>query len=130
MLARLRELHARDAAAAPPASADEAEFGQWKARMGRAIAEEAAEGAEEGPALKHRRSSSGGASSSNAPLGLTPPSGGLLAPPSGERAIPVAMNAGRGRQHGSSNALHLMHSLSPRSLALAADVTDSGWLPG
>lgn len=129
VLARLKELHARDASSAPPAGADEAELAQWTARMGSAIAEEAAAEGEESPALKHRRSSSGGTGSSSPALGLTPPSL-RLASPSGERAIPVAMNAGRGRQHGSSNALHLMHSLSPRALASAADVTDGGWLPG
>jgi hypothetical protein len=40
--------------------------------------------------------------------------------PSMGRAIPS-----RGRQHGSSNALNLMNSLSPRSY----DVNDAGWLP-
>ncbi len=39
------------------------------------------------------------------------------------RDIPVKVV--RGRQHGSSNALNLMHALSPAS----CDISDGGWLP-
>ena len=103
---------------------DDAEWGRWKAQVSQAASEER----ESNNGLQKRASSSGSGmdhivSTAERSPGSAGPS---LGPPSGGKAIPLRA-AGRGRQHGSSSALHLMHSsLSPRSLA---DVTEQGWLP-
>lgn len=86
---------------------EEAEFEKWKQNMARAsAAERVSEVAAMAAAHK---------SKSKTPW-----------KPSMERAIPTTNPRGfRGRQHGSSSALHLMHSLSPQSY----DISEEGWLP-
>ncbi|BDA41832.1 Glutamate 5-kinase at N-terminal half [Coccomyxa sp. Obi] len=113
VLQRLKELQELEAAKA--AGPDDAEFQDWKVQLHKASsAERVAEPAGVNIPLGNRRVSS----SSSGSLGVTI----SLWKPSLEQAIP---NRARGRQHGSSNALNLMHSLSPAS----CDVSDGGWLP-
>ena len=104
---------------------DEAEWGKWKTQLSQAASEERV--TDDAP--QRRASSSGGGIDQLISTAERPSPGSAvpsLGSPSGGRAIPLRA-AGRGRQHGSSSALHLMHcSLSPRSLT---DVNEEGWLP-
>ena len=117
LVCRLRQIRERDSDTA--GSSDDEQKG-WMAKMAHASAVE--RGNEDSGLPETGRGNSSAKS-----LPGSPAQSGEGRPPwkaSSQQAIPLK---GR-RQHGSSNALSLMH-MSPSPAARALDISEGGWMP-
>ena len=119
---RLKQIRARDGDTTGPSNAEHTE---WMSKMAHASAAERA--SEVGSLPESGRGHGHGPERVRSPPASPAPLGEGRPPwkASSQQAIPLK---GR-RQHGSSNALNLMH-MSPSPAGAALDISEGGWLPG